>query len=149
MTRVSNLPALHPAVGVVSHSRGQIKHLILAAGARLHPQRSFELLELLTSKPFFSLPLSYTCETWLVRLMQCPGHWCEQNDDTAISIIAVPCAYVIIKDFYGVCKGTVNAGQDSSAGGASHRKDPTCYTCNERVQFKSATSTISIWKIPA
>lgn len=42
----------------------------------------------------------------LVRQMECPEHWCEQNDDTTISIIALACARVIIIDFYGVCGET-------------------------------------------
>lgn len=42
----------------------------------------------------------------LVRQMECPEQWCEQNDDTTISIIAPTPACVVIMDFYGVCEET-------------------------------------------
>lgn len=40
----------------------------------------------------------------LVKQMECSEHWCEQNDDTTISIIALACAYVISIDFNGLCE---------------------------------------------
>lgn len=40
----------------------------------------------------------------LVRQMECSEHWCEQNDDTTISIIALACACVISIDFNGLCE---------------------------------------------
>lgn len=103
MTHATN-PLLCITRGVISHYRGQIKYLILTTGARLHPQYSFEISKVADRQNLFSL--SHTCKACLVRQMECPEHWCEQNDDTTISIIALACAYVVIMDFYGVCEET-------------------------------------------
>lgn len=92
--------------GVMSHSRGQIKHLILTLGALPHPPPVF-LWDLgscwRAESPFSFTPLA----SHLVRQMECPEHWCEQNDDTAISIMVLACTCVAIMDFYGVCEKAV------------------------------------------
>lgn len=86
--------------GVISHSRGQIKQLIVTTGARLHPQYSFEITRVADGQNLF-----YSHVRHLVRQMECSEHWCEQNDGT-ISIIALACACVISIDLYGVCEET-------------------------------------------
>lgn len=62
-----------------------------------------------------------------MRQMLCPEHSCEQNDDTAISIIGQEAsACIVIMDFYGVCEQrdkSSYAVQDTSAGGISHCLD--------------------------
>lgn len=94
-------PALYPTGGgVIFHSRGQIKHLIVTAGAQLHPQYSFEITRVADRRNLF-----HSRVRRLVRQMECSEHWCEPNDDT-ISIIALACACVISIDLYGVCEET-------------------------------------------
>lgn len=70
-------------------------------GSGFTPNIPLRSPELLTGRNLF-----HTHARRLVRQMECPEHWCEQNDDTAISIIALACARVIIIDFYGVCEET-------------------------------------------
>lgn len=85
--------------GVISHSGGQIKHLILTTGAQLHPLYSFEITRIADGQNLF-----HSVARLLVRQMECSEHWCEQNDDTTISIIALACACVISIDFNGLCE---------------------------------------------
>lgn len=48
--------------------------------------------------------ISHSVVRLLVKQMECSEHWCEQNDDTTISIIALACACVITIDFNGLCE---------------------------------------------
>lgn len=73
----------------------------MTTGARLHPQYSFEIARVADGQTLF-----HSHARRLVRQMECSEHWCEQNDDTGISIIALACACVISIDLYGVYEET-------------------------------------------
>lgn len=95
------IPCFVSNEGVISHSGRQIKHLIVTTGAQLHPQYSFEITRVADGQNLF-----HSHARRLVRQMDGSEHWCEQNDDTTISIIALACACVISIGLYGVCEET-------------------------------------------
>lgn len=68
-------------------------------GAQLHPLNSFEITRIADGQNLFP-----SVAMLLVKQMECSERWCEQNDDTTISIIALACAYVISIDFNGLCE---------------------------------------------
>lgn len=100
MTRAASpVLSIQGGGGGISHSGGQIKHLILTTGAQLHPLNSSEITRIADGQNLF-----HSLAMLLVKQMECSEHWCEQNDDTTISIIALACAYVISIDFNGLCE---------------------------------------------
>lgn len=71
----------------------------MTTGAQLHPLNSVEITRIADGQNLF-----HSVAMLLVKQMECSEHWCEQNDDTTISIIALACAYVISIDFNGLCE---------------------------------------------